>query len=155
VKSYLRKLLIISGLCFSVFAGSVSAAAITQAQTSYDDVAYNYTVIGPATRTYNCLAYALGITSYWVWPWNSETATQSQVDTYLSQMGYSGSPFGYVYSIPGIISYGPGPNSINHFARATAAYVAKAKWGEAELMQTSWDPYKPTGPYGPAQRYYN
>ncbi|WP_445323659.1 DUF7689 domain-containing protein [Paenibacillus sp. FSL R7-0312] len=90
-----------------------------------------------------------------VWPWNSETATQSQVDTYLSQMGYSGSPFGYVYSIPGIISYGPGPNSINHFARATAAYVAKAKWGEAELMQTSWDPYKPTGPYGPAQRYYN
>lgn len=59
----------------------------------------------------------------------------------------------YVYATPGIISYGHSSDAINHFARATAAYIAKSKWGEWELMETTWDPYKPSG-YGSAQRYY-
>ena len=149
----LKKLLAITIMCLSVFAGSTTALALIYPKEIYDEIAYNYKEIGPADPNYNCLAYALGNTTSWIWPWSTDTATQSQVDNYLNLYGYSGNSFGYVYATPGIISYGHGSDAINHFARATASYVAKSKWGQWELMETTWDPYKRSG-YGPAQRYY-
>ncbi|GIP08720.1 MAG: hypothetical protein E7L01_06885 [Paenibacillus macerans] len=154
MKKIIQKMLVISMFITSALAGGTSAYALYYSKEFYDAIAYNYTEIGPVSTTYNCLSYALGYTDRWLWPWG-ETATTSQVDSFLKLYGYKGNTFGYVYATPGIIAYGPSTNNINHFAKATQAYVAKSKWGSLELMQTTWDPYKPNGGYGPALRYYN
>lgn len=51
-------------------------------------------VTGEATEQYNCLAWTLGITTSWVWPWGSRNATKPEFDalyrTYNFQPAGSG-----------------------------------------------------------------
>lgn len=37
-------------------------------------------VSGEATDQYNCLAWTLGITSQWVWPWGNRDPTKTEFD---------------------------------------------------------------------------
>src|SRR6185437_3817241 len=46
-------------------------------------------VTGEATYAYNCLAWTLGITNSWVWPWRGGAAvSKRQFDELYSQHGY-------------------------------------------------------------------
>jgi hypothetical protein len=77
----------------------------------------NCWVLGEQTRTYNCLAWALGITNAWVWPWGGRLATPAEMTTYLRGRGYVpqfGGP---------LATYGPG--YLSHAARFTNAWTSK------------------------------
>ena len=42
-----------------------------------------------ATRRYNCLAWTLGITSSWVWPWGSRNTTKTEFDAFYRGYGFT------------------------------------------------------------------
>jgi hypothetical protein len=44
-----------------------------------------FEVLAPATPTYNCLSWSLGVTTEWLWP---KDATVKGFDTYLGGIGY-------------------------------------------------------------------
>lgn len=147
----------IVGGATTAFAGITTSASILNAELK---TAGNYAWLANATPNYNCLAYALGNHSSWVWPW-SGNPTSSQVDTYLSGQGYTISS-AYGSSTPGdyaIVSYGTS-SSINHFSkvgtdRVGSSNYSNAKWGSAERLQSlGWDPYTVDGTYGAAYRQY-
>ena len=57
----------------------------------------NVLVTGDATATYNCLAWTLGITNSWVWPWRGgATVSKAQFDQLYASYGYSPSGSGPV-----------------------------------------------------------
>jgi hypothetical protein len=48
-----------------------------------------YEVLGPATKVYNCIAWAIGITNKWVWPARpGKTATVADFDDLYGRYGY-------------------------------------------------------------------
>lgn len=112
---------------------------------------------GSATSTYNCLAYALGVTSTWIWPWGSSDATLSEITKVLTDQGYNTRSPGPSYIPPRLVVYGSS-NAIGHIAKITNSnpQTTKSKWGPWELVETkSYDPYRPTpNGYGPAIQYY-
>ncbi|MFC4770326.1 DUF7689 domain-containing protein [Effusibacillus consociatus] len=159
-----RKALIATTIAAAIVAGSSTALAgiTTPASTLNSNlkVAYNYAWLGDATSQYNCLAYALGNYSSWVWPWGSSNPTSSQVDTYLYNKGYK---YGQGMDSQNvafyeIISYGTS-SSIGHFGRfadtVNGTTYSNAKWGQLELLQhQGWSPYTSNGVYGDAYRKY-
>jgi hypothetical protein len=46
-------------------------------------------ILGERTTRYNCLAWALGYTDRWIWPWGSANASPSQMSSFLHRYGYS------------------------------------------------------------------
>jgi hypothetical protein len=67
-------------------------------------------VTGNATARYNCLAWTLGVTTSWLWPWGSKVPTKGDFDTF-----YQG--FGFVPSGAGpIAAFGLNPNGMTHGA---------------------------------------
>lgn len=50
-------------------------------------------VIGDATRIYNCLAWSLGITYSWIWPWHG-AVDKIQFDTLYRHHGYMKTSYG-------------------------------------------------------------
>ncbi|WP_420329428.1 DUF7689 domain-containing protein [Paenibacillus gorillae] len=148
----------IVGGATTAFAGITTPSSILNAELK---TANNYAWLADADPSYNCLAYALGNTSSWIWPWGSSNPTSSQVDTYLSGKGYSISR-AFSSTTKGdyeIVSYGTSSN-ITHFSKVGAARVgsteySNAKWGQAERLQhLGWDPYTVNGTYGAAVRKY-
>lgn len=74
-------------------------------------------VLGEATPRYNCLAWALGRTDAWVWPWGTRNATAAEMTVFLRNQGYQvafGGPLA-VY----------GPSTIGHAARFTNSWSSK------------------------------
>ncbi len=102
----------------------------------YNSFCTTWSYLGPCTGTYNCLAYSIGITNQWVWPWGSSNPTSNQVNTYMSSKGYR--TYGHYAKI---ISYGT-TNSIGHFSKVISSSACQAKCGGLNLLQhNSWDPY--------------
>jgi len=101
-------------------------------------------VTGEATQQYNCLAWSLGITSYWVWPWGSRNATNDEMTAFLRRYGYQ------VNYVGGqICSYGSPWQGIGHAAR----YGWESKCGSWLRLRHTL--YEITGLYGSAQAFYN
>ena len=65
-------------------------------------------VTDEATRRYNCLAWTLGITTSWVWPWGSRNATKAEFDTLYRGYGFSPAGSGT------IAAFGLNLNSMTH-----------------------------------------
>jgi len=105
--------------------------------------------------TYNCLAYALGTTSTWIWPWGSRDATLSEMTDVLNAFGYSAHNPGASYNPPNLVVYGSA-SAIGHIAKAGSNVTTVSKWGRHELVTTdSLDPYRPApNGYGPKVQYY-
>ena len=53
-------------------------------------------VSGEATPRYNCLAWTLGITSHWVWPWGGREPTKVEFDKFYRKHGFYPSSGGTV-----------------------------------------------------------
>jgi hypothetical protein len=60
------------------------------------------------TRRYNCLAWTLGITTSWVWPWGSRNATKSEFDALYRSHGFNPAAAGE------IAAFGLNLNSMTH-----------------------------------------
>lgn len=120
---------------------SGTALALVHPNSWYDARCWTWQYNAPATGTYNCLAYALGITNQWVWPWGNSLPTSSQVDDYLALWGATGYNWGYQIQ-PRIISYGTS-SAVTHFSSVpTNANYCIAKWGGLErFTHYAWDPY--------------
>lgn len=121
----------------------------SETDNSFKGVATGY---GPAAdgtpNTYNCLAYAIGITDHWVWPW-STNPTFSDLSSYMSSKGYPTAAQG-IQSFAKVIYYQNG-----HFSKVIAWDIYGtpktiiSKWGCSELMQSSASsPFSSV--YGPA-----
>lgn len=74
-------------------------------------------VLGEATSRYNCLAWALGRTDAWIWPWGTRNATAAEMTAFLRGRGYQPA-FGGPLAV-----YGPG--SIAHAARFSNRWSSK------------------------------
>jgi len=102
--------------------------------------------------TYNCLAYSVGITDHWEWPW-SGNPTFAQLQTYMTGKGYpTSSSTDNTYAK--VIYYSGG-----HLSKVTAWSATGtptkiiSKWGCAELVEsTNYSPFNAT--YGPATYYF-
>lgn len=154
-----KKKLITAALVFTaVVGGSTSAFALSQPTSVYDSIVKvkgNYSELAGATSRYNCLAYALGNTTSWVWPWGSSNPSSSQVDSYMSSRGYTGAAYSSSKTGMSIVSYGTSSSNITHFSKISSSSSSDAKWGSLERLRSNgWDPYKPAGPYGYAVRMY-
>lgn len=137
-----------SGACFPPRGDSWFSDQLKQGVTfSYDNSTCN-----PA---YNCLAYVLGATTTWIWPWGSRDATLSEMTTVLTEFGYVTRNPGPDYYPPRAVVYGSS-SEIGHIAKAGSYSSSVSKWGPYEVVSTgSTDPYRsrPNG-YGPAVQYY-
>jgi len=147
---------VIAIVIFSLFSIQALAASTTTAQRNA--IANDWTFYAQGTETYNCLAYALGNTTSWVWPWGASNPTFSQVQTYLNGKGYAESyKVGFIGPIQPckITCYGT-TSAITHFAKYTNTSnntgwtgQVRAKWGACEIFTHSTpNPYVPTGIYG-------
>jgi hypothetical protein len=45
-------------------------------------------VTGNATTRYNCLAWTLGITTSWIWPWGPRYPTKAELDAFYRSYGF-------------------------------------------------------------------
>jgi len=109
-----------------------------------------------ASWTYNCMAYALGLTSGgWLWPWSgnptyaqvSSTMSTNYGYTHCSQTTFSGAQVFYY--------------SGGHFSKVTVWDVnglpsqIESKWGGSELLSSlNANPFT-SGPYGSAIGYFS
>jgi hypothetical protein len=119
--------------------------------SDYAGVVKQFKKIGNYTRTYNCLAYALGITYSWVWPWGEDCPTLSQLNTYMESQGYVSVE---QYQSNCIVAYGFSRSEITHFSKVVAGTVT-AKCGAWELMEhNEYDAYFANGGYGSPQAFY-
>ena len=118
--------------------------------SEYDALCKNYTYAGPADSSYNCLAYALGNTNSWIWPWGSSKPTDAQVTTFLSSLyGYTKASLAYQ---PVIMSHGTSTSSIAHFSKASGSN-SYSKFGAYELFyHQGWNVFR--GNYGTLKSVY-
>jgi len=146
-------------MVFAVF--PVQAQGLTPSGTTTiaqrNAIAYTWTYYTRGYYENNCLAYSLGNTTTWLWPWGAMNPSLSQVKSYLS--GY----YGFSYVGPSAVGplrttrvycYGS-TSAVTHFARNTTATTSirtdsiRAKWGRCEVFNHSnANPYTPN-PYGP------
>ncbi|EHL06346.1 hypothetical protein HMPREF0322_02914 [Desulfitobacterium hafniense DP7] len=149
----MKKIVLVIALVITLFSAK-TALGLIYPDSWYDARSWTWEYNAPATSTYNCLAYALDITSTWVWPWGSTHPTSSQVDAYLAYLGYTGYNWGYPIQ-PQIISYGTS-SAVTHFSKVPpgASGYCIAKWGDLERFKHySWDPYY-TSFYGAPVKTY-
>jgi hypothetical protein len=69
---------------------ALTALEQAQAKTYWPRMAVaNVVVTDEPTEQYNCLAWTLGITTSWIWPWGSSSVTKSQFDALYRSYGFS------------------------------------------------------------------
>jgi hypothetical protein len=104
-------------------------------------------VLGEATPRYNCLAWALGITSSWVWPWGGRNATDSEMTSFLRRYGLVPSSSG------SRLTYGMSWSSIGHICRYSGStWGWTSKVGRYLLITHGRDAL--VGAYGTRRRFY-
>ncbi len=114
--------------------------------SDYANMCYDFIKIGDSTQTYNCLAYALGITNRWMNPFGSLAKTTQE----MGKKGYTkvDSP-----TTNCIVAYGTVDNVV-HFSRIENGIV-NAKCGGYELLQHShYNAYYSQSSYGSPVAYY-
>ena len=135
----------------------------TTAQALYYPASwYNYYAPGgwtynaPVNPSYNCLAYALGFTSVWIWPdWAGTYVSEAEMDIEMVNWGKLRTTNAVEAQI---VAYGYA-GDIRHAAKVTTPTTRTiAKWGRIERFSHPWSPYRisPTEPlaYGGIRRYY-
>lgn len=90
-------------------ARSLSPAEKTQARQVWPRLAVDAVVVtDEATDRYNCLAWTLGITTSWIWPWGSRNATKPEFDALYRSYGFNPGNSG------SIAAFGLNLNSMTH-----------------------------------------
>jgi hypothetical protein len=121
----------------------------TTAERNY--IANDWTFYNQGNYENNCLAYALGNTTSWIWPWGSSNPTLQEVFNYLlssygytSYRSYSSQPYPHSCTIA---CYGTLGN-VTHFSKIISGGLwwnsgtCRAKWGRCEIFSHSTlDPY--------------
>ncbi len=136
-----KKRVLVSIVALVMMLSAITSFALVYPTQFYSNRSWTYTYDGPSTNNYNCLAYALGITTTWVWPWTGNP-TDSQVTSYLTSLGYKKFSYGQPYQAK-IISYGT-TSSIGHFSKSSSTLGGSCitKWGGLERFKhDSWNPY--------------
>lgn len=135
-------LLVVTSIC--AFALTPS---LTSSTTLRNSIASNWTYKEKGYYENNCLAWSLGNTTQWIWPWGSFNPSVSGVNTYLSSLGYSSTS---LVAYKDIYAYGT-TSSVTHFAKGLqipSVYPISAKWGHYEAFyHSSINPYY-TSSYG-------
>lgn len=152
--------LLVFSILFSLFVPTASALTPSESTTvaERNQIAKNWAYLEQGYKEYNCLAWAVGITTAWIWPWGSDNPTLNEVDTYLENRGYISASNAMSCNI---YAYGT-TDSICHFARGRGAgplaVPIDSKWGKCELFShTTYSPYYTIaegGLYGNLQAYY-
>lgn len=138
-KSYFALLITLFSLLFST---TVSASpSLTTTTAERNAIAYNWDYYAGGVYENNCLAYAMGNTTTWLWPWGADNPTVSTVQTWLAGQGYSGVLTGPLQGKLQMTAYALN-GRVTHFARAITETTVRAKWGHAEIFNHSnLDPY--------------
>lgn len=101
----------------------------------------------PPYTWYNCLAWALGITNRWVWPWGSRNATDAEMTAFLQRQGYARGSNGT------LVSYGFSASSVGHVARYySSSWGWTSKLGQWLLITHGRDAL--IGGYGARRLFY-
>jgi hypothetical protein len=97
-----------------------------------------YEVLGPATKTYNCIAWSIGVQSSWVWPGEKV----SDFDRLYGQNGYkriSKLDYGHQGNVDKIVLYGKkksdGSWAATHGARQLSDGSWSSKLGQLPLIR--------------------
>ena len=127
------------------------AGSLCSDVSTYASFVKNFKKIGNHTDSYNCLAYALGNTSSWIWPWGEDCPDVPHLTSYMGRLGYVPVT---TYQSDCVVAYGPSSSTITHFSKSVSGTVT-AKCGQLELMQHSgYNAYFANGGYGTPQAYY-
>jgi len=102
-------------------------------------------VLGNATPVYNCLAWALGYTDRWVWPWGSNEPLLSVFNSWIAGHGY------VVGTPAAAASYGP-LGYVGHISRFWVDRPS-SKLGAYLLITHTWAGIS-GGTYGGIRQYY-
>lgn len=124
--------------------------SLTTSTSERNSIANNWTYYSQGIFENNCLAYSMGNTTQWIWPWGEVNPTLSQARSYMSTLGYSSYDKNHIGPTLTcqIMAYG-WDSSITHFSRITSDTSGSfsngqciAKWGHAEIFSHSTlDPY--------------
>jgi hypothetical protein len=110
----------------------------------------NVQVTGAATATYNCLAWTLGITNSWVWPWRGgATVSKAQFDQLYANYGYSPAGSGPV------AVYGFNPNDMQHGSLYTQTHRSYESKCGSWLRITHTLQGMEGGSYGDVEGFYS
>ena len=106
-------------------------------------------VTGEATDVYNCLAWTLGITNSWVWPWSRPPVSKQQFDVLYRSHGFDPAAAGT------IAAFGNSGNQMTHGAISGAGHGPRweSKAGEWLRFQHGLGEME-GGNYGKTQGYY-
>ena len=110
-------------------------------------------VRGEASDVYNCLAWTLGITTRWVWPWPKDRdATKAEFDALYRKQGLSPGKTGSV------AGFGHSISAMTHGARGDRGLVTMPRWssklGPYLLIQHELGQLE-RGGYGNVQGFYS
>lgn len=129
-----------------LLAFSVNSFALTPSSTTTkaerDAIANNWIYHERGYMDCNCLGYALGKTTEWVWPWGAAFPTLSQMSGYLNINLYSSTGN---QEVADIYVYGSS-SRVTHVAKYYGAFplngLIVAKWGQNEVFR-----HMTTSPY--------
>ena len=109
-------------LIFSVFINVAFALtpSLTTTTAQRDAVANNWSYFDRGYYENNCLAYALGNTTQWIWPWGSSNPMLNEANTYMSNQGYTAVSKDATGPLRTTRAYAFGSTSnVTHFAKNT------------------------------------
>jgi hypothetical protein len=112
-------------------------------RTAFPHLGAEFEVLGPASKTYNCIAWTINVTDHWVWPGRKDQpATVSDFDTLYGQHGYrrvSGLNYQRVAGVEKIVLYGKskadGTTEPTHGARQLSDGSWSSKLGQLPLIR--------------------
>ncbi len=109
-------------------------------------IAYNWTYYTLGWYENNCLAYAVGVTDRWIWPWGSAKPTIAQVTTYMYTWGYMPN----AVAAKRVYCYGSS-SAVTHFSKniSVTSTQIRAKWGHCEIFTHSTSNPYTSYAYGP------
>lgn len=99
---------------------------------------------GFATRDYNCMAYALGVTDQWMWPWSVGYPDYEPIYRYFNKLGWENRP-GYTYTVvsetpveyPQLLFYSGHVAVVTKWDEEGNADEIVSKWGASELIRSN------------------
>jgi hypothetical protein len=129
--------------------------------TVYSNLTYTFKYLSSWSANYNCLAYALGITNQYIWPWETETPLASEVSTFFTYNAnyddrgiktakyYTGHTYTqYASTANGRIAFYTTNGRANHFS-VIDGIGCKAKMGQLERVSHDMlDAYYSYSSYG-------
>jgi hypothetical protein len=107
-------------------------------------------VTDEATNRYNCLAWTLGITTSWVWPWGGRDATKPEFDSFYGGYGFTPAASGT------IAAFGIDPDSMTHASITGPGYGPRweSKAGTWLRIQHGLDEMEGGSLYGDVLGFY-